>query len=187
MAHFANAHLADIVRGAADGDEDAWRHLVARFTPALRRAARGFRLTPDDIDDVLQVTWSRAFCQIRRLREPEAIGAWLVVTARRESLRHLQRSVPEILTDDPGDERADHHSPEVQILAAERRAAVRRAIDRLPAHQRRLLYAQLATPGCTYEELSEALGIPIGSIGPTRIRGIDRLRTDRELTAAVTA
>jgi len=188
MAPHASAPLAAVVGGAVAGDEDAWRHLVARFTPALHRVARGFRLGPHDIDDVVQITWSRAFCQIRRLREPEAIGAWLLVTARRESLRLLQRSVPELLTGEPvGEEHSDHDGPETKLLAAERRTAVRKAVGRLPERQRRVLHAELAKPGSSSAELSTALGMPVGSIGPTRVRGMDRLRADSELEAAVTA
>src|SRR5215472_5487151 len=73
--------LASIVRAAAQGDERAWEALHARFTPVLRAAARVLRLSPADVDDVVQQTWLAAVTHIHTLRQPEAIGAWLLVTA----------------------------------------------------------------------------------------------------------
>lgn len=186
MARRESTSLAPVVRSAAAGDEDAWRDLFARFDPLLRAVARGFRLRPIDVDDVVQSTWSRAFHHLGRLHEPEAIGGWLVVTARRESLRLLQRAVSEILTDEPPEpEHGDDRHPETAALEAERGDALRAAIRRLPVHQRRLLDALLATPWSSYDDLSAALGMPVGSIGPTRNRSLDRLRRDRTLAKLV--
>jgi RNA polymerase sigma factor (sigma-70 family) len=182
MDALTNARLGLVVERAADGDEDAWRQLVGRFTPMLRGVARGFRLSPADVDDAVQVTWSRAFTHIRRLHEPEAIGGWLAVTARRECLRLLQRHVHEILIEEAtAVDETDHSHPEAAVLGAERLTALRAAVSRLPEHQRRLLAALLTMPGRSYEDVSAALGMPVGSIGPTRNRSLDRLRSDRRL------
>jgi RNA polymerase sigma factor (sigma-70 family) len=174
--------LGAVVRRAAAGDEDAWRHLVGRFTPVLRGIARGFRLTPADADDAIQATWSRAFAHIDRLHDAEAIPGWLAVTARRECLRMLQRQVSEVLTDDAMRlDQADDSHPEAAVVRAERVTALRDAMMRLPEHQRRLLIAFIAMPGSSYQDLSAALGVPVGSIGPTRNRSLDRLRSDARL------
>jgi RNA polymerase sigma factor (sigma-70 family) len=179
------AALAPVVTSAVAGDEDAWRDLFMRFDPVLRANARGFRLAPADIDDVVQATWARAFAAIHRLAEPEAVGGWLVVTVRRESLRLLQRGTPEILTDAPPEPAEDGAGPEAIVVATERRDALRAAVRRLPAQQRRLIGAFLATPGSSYDDLSSILGVPVGSIGPTRNRGLDRLRDDALLAQVV--
>ena len=73
-----NAALVALVRGAAAGGEDAWRVLYDRFTPLLRNVARGFRLGPADVDDVVQTTWSLAFSQISALNNPapSLAGSW---------------------------------------------------------------------------------------------------------------
>jgi len=143
--------LARLVHAAAARDERAWEALYARFTPTIRAAARGFRLCPADVDDVVQQTWLAALRRIGALERPEAIGAWLLVTARRQALRTLQRGAREVLTDE------------------------------LP-----VLKALLRTPDASYLDLSERLSMPVGSIGPTRERALDRLRSDKSFSTTVT-
>ena len=177
------AAVAALVRAAAAGESRSWESLVERFTPALRAAARGFRLAPHDVDDVVQATWLAAVRHVGRLQKPEAIRAWLLVTARRESLRVLQRSTREIVTDDPPHVAAvDSASPENVVLEGERRQTVRAAVQRLPNRQRRLVDSLLSTSHTSYADLSSKLEMPVGSIGPTRDRALGRLRKDRDLT-----
>jgi len=178
--------LAGLARRAAEGDERAWQDLVARLDGVLRSVVGGYRLAPADAEDVVQTTWLRALSSLHRLREPGAIAAWLVVTARREALRSLQRGVRESPTDEqePFDAEDDTR-PEDIVVAREREAALRRAVARLSGRQRELVVRLLATPAPSYEELSDQLGIPIGSIGPTRERALARLREDPELAALI--
>jgi RNA polymerase sigma factor (sigma-70 family) len=186
MSCHAEHAVSALVRRAAGGDQDAWRHLVERFTPMLRGVARGFRLNAADADDLVQITWSRAFDRISQLQQPESIAGWLAVTARRECLRILQRQTVEVLSDDPSlPDLVEHRHPEAAVLEGERVTALRAAVRRLPRRQQRLLAAVLAMPDASYERLSRTLGMPVGSIGPTRIRGIDRLRSDRRLADVV--
>ena len=171
--------IAAVVRDAAGGDARAWAKLVTTFDPTLRAVARGFRLGRADVDDVLQNVWLRAFRALGTLREPAAVGGWLVVMTRRESLRTLQRCVTELVTDDPA--RYDAPlltTPETELLARERVAALRAAIAALPTHQRRVIGRMLAVPGASYDELADALDVPVGSLGPTRGRALVRLRRD---------
>ena len=166
-----------LVRRAKRGDERAWRELIAGFNGMLRRVAKGYGLAPQDVDDVVQTAWIRAFCHIGSLSRPGAIGAWLVVTTRREALRHLQRGVREILTEElPEPACADEYPTEVLALERERDLAVRAAVRRLTGRQRQVLRMMLARPGVTYDELSSELEMPIGSIGPTRARCLEKLR-----------
>jgi RNA polymerase sigma factor (sigma-70 family) len=188
MAGHAHAAPSALVRRATRGDEDAWRTLVERFTPLLRGVARGFRLDAADVDDLVQVTWARAFDSIGRLQQPEAIAGWLAVTARRECLRMLQRQTVEALTDHAAlPEPVEHRHPEAVMLESERVRALRSAVRRLPRRQQRVLAAVLTMPDASYERLSKTLGMPVGSIGPTRLRGLHRLRSDRRLAEAVGA
>jgi RNA polymerase sigma factor (sigma-70 family) len=186
MARHAQHAPSILVRCAARGDEDAWRLLVERFTPMLRGIARGFRLGGADADDLVQITWVRAFENIDRLQQPDAIAGWLAVTARRECLRILQRQTVEVLTEEAAlpDLVEDRH-PEVAAIEGERAGALRAAVRRLPRRQQQLLAAVLTMPDASYERLSRTLGMPIGSIGPTRLRSLDRLRSDHRLAEAV--
>src|SRR4051794_41246712 len=93
--------LTTAVEAAAQGDEHAWNALVGQFTPVIRRVAKGFRLAPQDVDDVVQACWVALLESLHTLREPEAVGAWLVTTARRQSLRMRQRELRELVTDTP--------------------------------------------------------------------------------------
>jgi len=182
------AELAGLVRRAGERDDRAWEELVARFNPRLRAAARGFRLSPADIDDVVQTTWLAAFTHIDSIENPEAIAGWLLVTARRAALRTLQRGTREVVTDEPlGPDDPAPDSPAAALLEAERRDAVRSAVRRLPAGQRPFVEALLAPAGTSYASLSQRLGMPVGSVGPKRGRVIARLRRDARLAAVVAA
>jgi RNA polymerase sigma factor (sigma-70 family) len=128
---------------------------------------------------VTQITWLRLLEHIERLRDPKRIGAWLVTTARRECLRLLQAGRREVPTDD--DRRFDSAtpsglSPESLVLGDERAALVRRAFRQLGSRCQELLRALvLAHPPLSYELVAEALGMPLGSIGPTRARCLEQL------------
>jgi RNA polymerase sigma factor (sigma-70 family) len=178
--------LVVTVTAAQRGDEHAWTLLVRRFTRALRRVAKGYRLPPHDVDDVVQACWLAALDNLHALREPAAIGAWLVTTARRYSLRAHQRGVRELLSESPlGEDQPAPGSVESTVVAAERVTVLRDAVRRLPGRQRDVLESLIERPDRTYGEVSEGLGIPVGSIGPTRERGLNRLRDDHRLTAVV--
>jgi RNA polymerase sigma factor (sigma-70 family) len=175
-----------LVRAAVAGDERAWDALYRRFTPAVRGVARGYRLSPADVDDVVQNTWLAAATRIDRLREPEAIGAWLITTARREALQTLQRGGRELASEEVEAVAASGAAPaESPLLDGERRDALHAAVKRLPRGQRAVLGELLRTPGASYAEVARRLRRPLGSIGPTRDRGITRLRRDRALAAWV--
>jgi RNA polymerase sigma factor (sigma-70 family) len=185
MLALAEAPVAQVTNTAAAGNEDAWRDLVRRFDPMLRGIVKGYRLDAADAEDVVQTAWIRAYRNLDRLNEPAAIGGWLAVTARREALRSLQRGVREFPAADPHADEADGETPDAIVAEQERRHALRAAVRRLPDRQRSLLTAMLDTPGASYEELSTALEMPTGSIGPTRERALTSLRRDARLAATV--
>jgi RNA polymerase sigma factor (sigma-70 family) len=174
--------LSELVCAARTGDDRAWDRLHARFVPLLRGVARSYRLAPSDVDDVVQTTWLRLLHSIDRLREPSAIAGWLATTARRECLRVLQGPMRECPSDDPelGD-RCDFADPESELLAAEQRVALGRALAVLPERHRRLMTLLVSEPAMQYQEVSAALAMPIGSIGPIRARSLVRLARHPEL------
>lgn len=178
--------VAGLARAAVTGDQRAWEALVRRLDPLVRGVVRGYRLGAADAEDVVQITWLHAFRHLPKLREPAAFPKWLTVTARREALRALQRGGREVLLEEPRPAREE--SPvtvEEQVIDREQQAAVRAAVARLPQRQRSLLGAILRRPGVSYDELSDLLGMPMGSIGPTRERALRRLRDDSALLRAV--
>jgi RNA polymerase sigma factor (sigma-70 family) len=177
---------ADLLTAAIEGQESAWVALFTRFSTALHAVARSCRLNEHDAHDVAQTTWLRLIENAHRIRSPEALGAWLAITARRECLR-LIRIYARERTTDPFElpERATNTAINTPILDRERRAVLRRAIEGLPPHQRSLLEVLTADPAPSYEQIAAALQIPIGSIGPTRGRALASLRRDADLLVAV--
>lgn len=174
-----------LVASAADGDETAWSALVDAYSGLVWAVARGVGLGRADAADVSQTTWLRLAEHVRSIREPASVGAWLATTARREALRTAQAAGRSVLRDplDPSGGVADADAPTVDagLLAEERQAALWRALRRLPMPCRSLLRLLLADPAPSYAEVSAALNMPIGSIGPTRARCLDRLRVAPEL------
>jgi RNA polymerase sigma factor (sigma-70 family) len=170
---------ASIVEAAARGDEPAWRQLVDRYTGLLWGIARAHQLTGSDAADVVQTSWLRLIEHLPEIRNPDCVGAWLATTARRECLRTLRRSArlrvqPADAIELLGDEEAS--DVDAALLRGERDAALWRAFRRLPGRDRALLRLLSSDPAPSYEEIAAALGMPIGSIGPTRARALDRLR-----------
>jgi RNA polymerase sigma factor (sigma-70 family) len=171
-----------IVRAARTGDNNAWARLLPRYDRLVRTIARSYRLQPSDVDDVVQMTWMRLYRNIDRVRDPAAIAGWLTTTARREAMRVLRTHVREELSDDPelGDV-AESDRLEANVLAAEDRLVLGQAIAVLPGRQRELMNLLATQPDPDYEYISASLEMPMGSIGPTRARGLMRLRRDRKL------
>jgi len=177
-----------LVRGAAGGDEVAWRGLVERFSGLVWAVARAYRLTHADAADVYQTTWLRLAEHIRRIDHPDRVGAWLATAARRECLQSLRSTARTTPTDDM--DRLDAspavgNPTEETVLAAEqeredadRAAVVWRALGRLSARCRELLRVLMASPPPSYAEVAAALVLPLGSIGPTRARCLQRLREE---------
>jgi RNA polymerase sigma factor (sigma-70 family) len=174
--------LERMVMAAAAGDRTALSALVERFAARVRAVACVHRLAAHDVDDVMQTTWLRLVEHVDAVRDPTAIGAWLETTARRESLRVLKATTRERPTDDQLALDAPAQPVDEQRLAtAERCAAVAAAVEQLTGRQRELLLMLLADPPPSYAEISRALGMPVGSIGPTRARSLARLRENQDL------
>jgi len=183
--------VTGLVRRARAGDQAAWEALVEQFTQLLWWVARRHGLTVADGADAVQMTWLRCVEHLDRIREPAFLPAWLITTCRRECLRilRLPHRFPPTDTDDPatavmmsqGDMRGDPSAE--AVLAAERDAAVREAIASLPERQRRVLNALMDSDGTdqSYADMAASLGMPVGSIGPTRGRAMHRLRRDPSL------
>jgi RNA polymerase sigma factor (sigma-70 family) len=183
--------VTDLVTRARTGDKRAWDALVERYAPLIWSICRRYRLGRADAEDVGQSVWLRLVDQLDKIRDPAALPGWLATTTCRECGRILRAAhgphAPACALDAENrpDEQADLLGQD--LLAAERRAALREAVARLPPDGQRLIALLIADPPVRYAEISAKLGIPVGSIGPTRRRCLDKLRRDPALAALINA
>jgi RNA polymerase sigma factor (sigma-70 family) len=178
--------VGGLVRAAASGDSAAWKAVVEHFSGLVWAVTRGYRLGSADAADVFQTTWLRLAEHLDRIANPERVGAWLATTARRESLRIARASTRVVPADDTtfvGLGYVDDLSPEQAVLDAEqamldsqRARQLWRAFRELSDRCQQLLRVLMATPPPSYAEVAAALDMPVGSIGPSRARCLDRLR-----------
>jgi RNA polymerase sigma factor (sigma-70 family) len=170
--------MADLLDAARGGSEEALGQITAELSPMLWHVARAAGLGADDAEDVVQTAWERLLSHLADIRVPQALIGWLVVTTKHEAWRirssgRRQRPADqEWLTALP-----DHAAGiEEQILLDEQQRALWRAVGRLSAQCQELLRIVAFIPRPDYQSVSAALGMPVGSIGPTRGRCLDKIR-----------
>jgi|SRR5450755_5118838 len=175
--------LAPLIRAANDGDEAAWNAIVDRFSGLVWSVVRAHRLAPADAADVAQTTWLRLVEHLDRIQDPERLGAWLATTARHECLRQIRLRGREMPTDDAGvlDAPTTEDPFDHRLIVRERDQALARALRTIGERCQALLRMLASPEPPSYEEIGAALGMPIGAIGPTRARCLDKLRRSPEL------
>lgn len=170
------ADLATLAGRALDGDAVAWEGLVDRLSGVVWRVVGSYRLDRVDREDVYASTFYRLFEKLDSVQNPAALPGWVATTARREVyalFRRRRRTLPmgELPLQD-----VDHCELDESVLDDELLRAVLEAFGELPVHGQALLRLLTAVPPLPYKQISELLGIPQGSIGPTRMRLLEQLR-----------
>ena len=160
------------------GDETKMAELVRVLTPILWHTVRATRLDTATAEDVLQTVWLTLVRKADSILEPVAVLQWMVVTTKRESWRvsRLQAKVrPEDLEASGA---GDDHTPSVEdeVLRGASDLQLWRHIDALPERCRTLLRVIAFADRPDYAELAKSLGMPQGSIGPTRGRCLAKLK-----------
>ena len=184
--------MSALVAGARLGERAAWGELITRFTPLIRSIARTYRLNEGDMEDVGQFVFLRLVEHIGRIREPEALPKWIATTARNESLRVASSRLRTVPTD-PLDIEAGHldgvqnGDVDAVLVRAEETEAVRAGLAELPPTQRNLLRLLADDGPLSYRDIGKLLAMPIGSIGPTRARGLARLRSTEAVRTYLSA
>ena len=181
--------VTDLVTRARSGDKQAWDALVERYASLIWSICRRHRLADADADDVGQSVWLQLVEHLDKVRDPAALPGWLATTTRRECARVL-RAVrgphaagyavdAETVPDDQA------QMAEQQVLVSERHAALREAFAHLPPCDQQLIALLIQDPPVPYAEIGARLGIPVGSIGPTRGRCLDKLRRHPAIAALI--
>jgi RNA polymerase sigma factor (sigma-70 family) len=167
----------DLLTRAAVGDQAAWTALTRRYAPLLWSRVRQHRLQDADGFDVVQTTWMRLAENLHRIHTPAHLAGWLATVASRECLRALKRDARTVATEDSWAGVADRGAgPEERAVASIEVAALRSAVAELPPQRQALLAALFADDRKPYAEVARDLGMPIGSLGPTRARTLSELR-----------
>jgi len=168
--------VGDLLKAAHGGDALAWTEIVDRFERVVWATTYGFNFDEATRSDVFQLTWLRLLDNLDRIRNPERLAGWLATTARRECLTIVrQRNRTQLIAENE-DQPANSDPLDQRLLDDELGRALASAFDALDVRCRELLRLVLCEPPLGYAEVSEMLAIPIGSIGPTRRRCLDRLR-----------
>ena len=184
----AGTPVNDLVTRAKEGDKQAWDALVERYVPLIWSICRRHRLDDADAGDVGQRVWLQLVSHLDKVRDPAALPGWLATTTQREcgNIRRTTRRSQAL-----GRATDAEHMPSQQImaehelLAAEQHAALREAFARLPPCCQRLIAVLIEDPPVPYAEISARLGIPVGSIGPSRSRCLEKLRRDPAIAALI--
>jgi RNA polymerase sigma factor (sigma-70 family) len=179
-----------LVTRAQTGDQQAWNALVERYAPLVWSICRRYGLGGADAADVGQNVWLALVDQLGNIRDPAALPGWLATSTRRECNRVLRTRSSQaavVVLDAANIPSQQTDIVEQELLVAERHAALREAFTGLPAGCQRLMAMLIEDPPVPYAKISAELGIPIGSIGPTRRRCLDKLRCHPAITALIHA
>ena len=172
---------------ATDDDPAAWNELNRRFGRLLLYTARKVGLNDSDAAEVVQQTWIRLWERGHQIRDPESLPAWLTATARRESLRLAISGKRYLLCADPATEHGERFpaaASDVYPIDGDYEPLLEQALTRLPPLQQQLIRLLMSDTCPSYGEVAELLRLPVGSIGPMRMRALRALRDTPELAAS---
>jgi RNA polymerase sigma factor (sigma-70 family) len=167
---------AELFTAIVDRDEAAWRMAVERYQGLLFWTASRYRLTAEETADVVQETWARLLEHLDDIRDPERITGWLATTAARQCLAVIRRRRREAPAPQELLDSVSTWDPDDRLDAVQRARALRRAVATLSRRERELMEVFLEPEPPSYAEISRRLSMPIGSIGPVRMRAMRRLR-----------
>jgi RNA polymerase sigma factor (sigma-70 family) len=177
---------ASLINRCKAGESAAWEALVRRYQRLVYAIVRRIGLDEHAAADVFQTVFVRLMEHLPRLTQLDRLQAWIVTTAKREALLQRKRGLRNVsITTSEDDGNASEwdvadDAPAVDDALAELQAQhqVREAMNRLDARCRELLtllYAQ-DDDKIAYDEVAARMGMPVGSVGPTRARCLGKLR-----------
>jgi RNA polymerase sigma factor (sigma-70 family) len=171
-----------LVRRCAAGERAAWSVLVRRYESLVYTIPRRARLPDAAVDDVFQTTFLHLLEHVDRLRQPDRLREWLVTTAKFETWRLCRQSREaargEGVADDAIESLVDTQPlPDEFLAEVQTWHAVQRGLERIEPRCRQIIeWLYLVDEPLSYEEVAKRLGLPAGSISPTRQRCLGKLR-----------
>ncbi len=168
--------LAAALARAREGDVSGMDEIVRSLNPLLWHVARSQGASRDDVPDVVQLAWLELTRHLHTIDNPLALTAWLVTTTRRAAWRSARRGRAEELVPETPEVTDTGPTAVDRILTDERDQILWRAFERLTERCRRLLRLVALQERPDYRSAGEVLGMPHGSLGPTRARCLAKLR-----------
>ncbi len=177
-----------LVQRCQRGEAAAWAALVRRYQRLMYAIVRRAGMDEHSAADVFQTVFARLVDHVPRLREPQHLQAWLVTTAKRECLALRSRAARHVPLPEAWDPEGDAAPPfeladdgpnaEALLDNLQQQHRMRLALERLDERCRNLLTMLFVDEdeAVAYVEVSRRLGLPVGSIGPTRARCLAKLR-----------
>ncbi|GAA5130621.1 sigma-70 family RNA polymerase sigma factor [Pseudonocardia adelaidensis] len=175
-----------LLHSAGGGDERAWTEIVQRYRGLVSAVVRSYRLQDADAHDAEQRTWLRLVEHRHAVRDPERLGGWLATTASRECLRILRESRA-VVTDELDAVPDPDRTVEDQVVDADTVSRLWTIVATLPPRGRTIMMELFAEEPRPYADVARDTGIPIGSLGPSRARLIDRVRRSFDTGLMVSA
>lgn len=173
---------ARLVARCIEGDEHAWESLVRRHERLVFSIGRSYRLTDEDMADVFQEVFTALLKGLPRMRDGRTLVRWLSSTSERIARTTTLKRRREAAREDRANETFANLADEGEAIGAdlervERQHQVRLALGAVSERCKRLLEAlYYEDPTPSYTELSQRFGVPVGSLGPTRARCMERLK-----------
>jgi len=162
----------DLVKRCISGDQLAWEQLVYRYNRLIYSIALSLCREPEIAADILQQVCLELYRRLDEVRKLESLASWVATVTRRKAYTYLRSKKPtEPLFD------AEMVASRDVLSNIERQHMLQRALATLPPRSRRLMELLYLTEGVgTYEQVAAELGMPVASIGPTRIRCLKKLK-----------
>jgi RNA polymerase sigma factor (sigma-70 family) len=172
------ARMADLLSAARAGSEDALGQIVNELSPLLWQVARSAGLSQGDAEDVLQTVWMRLITHLDGIHDAGALTGWLVTTTKREAWRVRAAGRKQLPADQDVFADLPDKGPgsEEQVIVEDQRRELWAAIGMLSRRCQELLRIMAFAPRSDYATVAAALGMRVGSIGPTRGRCLAKLR-----------
>lgn len=184
MTDYARLSDAELISQCLEQDAEAWEVLVRRYQRLIASITFKYKLSQEDAADILQSVCFALFQQLPSLRKQDKLSSWIITVAVRECWKLTHHKIPTDSLDDLEQEKTLTLTDDNAVLAddsllvIERQHFMRRAVESLPGQCRRLIEELFfRNEPLAYTEISRQLGMPVASIGPTRARCLEKLKT----------
>ena len=169
----------ELVALCLGGDARAWETLIVRYRRLIYSIPAKFSFASADASDVFQAVCLKLLEHLHDLKDETKVSAWLITTTTRQCIQVRSQRWRETSSDEDFEEpeATGVNVEDVQIRSQEEQT-IRDAVEKLPVRCRQLLellYFEPKSP--SYEEIGRTMNMPIASVGPTRARCLEKLRT----------